>query len=86
MIVHKLLLEKRIGGPNPISWETHPAWIKYIEYATSDLDFDIDGDLKARYNARYKFESPDGKQDIHSHTYMYFETAEEMMIFLLEWS
>jgi len=89
MTVHKLLLERRIGDDSPVGsvrWETHHAWTKYIDYATKDLTFDIDGDLKSRYNARYKFESPNGTQPTHTHTFMYFDTAEDMMIWLLEWS
>jgi len=47
---------------------------------------DIQYDLRTNHNATYQFESSTPNLASHDITVMYFDTKEDMMAWLLEWS
>ena len=83
---HRLILEKKISK-SPY-WEINDAWRKYIHHMAAEGSHtqDIQYDLRTNHNATYQFESSTPNLASHDITVMYFDTKEDMMAWLLEWS
>ena len=73
-----------------VVWDTLPAWDNYLE--SSPIFEELEPNLRLRYNARYELTfnestasefTVNGREEV---AVLYFDTAEDMMAFMLEWS